>query len=271
MTPGAARQRGFALLIVLWTVALLSLLITQLGATSRSAAQQARNLRLNAVAETAADAAVQQAVFHLMDTSNGHWAADGTTRQLRLPAAVATLRIDSEAGKINPNTAQVTLLQALLRNVGADERSAVSIAAAIVDWRLPTAQAQPFGALAPQYRAAGKEYGPPGAPFRSVDEVGLVLGMSPALMERLKPYLTVTHDRQPDPRSASRLVLQSLRDTDPSLAVAQSARRDESVVQITASVAVEGGASFTRRAIIRLGQSADKALYQVLVWDRESG
>ena len=51
------RQRGFALLIVLWTVAFLALLGTQIVAAGRSDTQLADNLKQEAVLEAAADGA----------------------------------------------------------------------------------------------------------------------------------------------------------------------------------------------------------------------
>ena len=44
MSRGKTRERGFALLIVLWTLGLLALLGTQLLATARQDTQLARNL-----------------------------------------------------------------------------------------------------------------------------------------------------------------------------------------------------------------------------------
>ena len=69
MTRGDDRQRGFALLIVLWTLALLALLGTQLLATSRQHVQLAHNLLDAAALEAAANGAVQQAIFGVLDSS----------------------------------------------------------------------------------------------------------------------------------------------------------------------------------------------------------
>ena len=52
------RQRGFALLIVLWAVVFLAFLVTQLTAAGRLETHIASNLRVAAVAEAAADGAL---------------------------------------------------------------------------------------------------------------------------------------------------------------------------------------------------------------------
>src|SRR5262245_1680385 len=117
-------QRGFALLIVLWTLVLLTLLGAQIVARGRGEARLAGNLRSAAIAEAAANGAVEEAIFHLLDGSSRRWLADGTAHLIRFPAAVVEVRIADEAGKINPNLASKALLQALLLRVGASSGDA---------------------------------------------------------------------------------------------------------------------------------------------------
>jgi len=262
---GRSGDQGFALLIVLWAVVLLTLLATQLSAAGRTELQLAANLRSAAAAETAADGAVYEAVYHLLDPSDT-WAADGADRALRVPGGRAVLRIEDEAGKINPNTAPPELLRSLLRRVGADRRVSEGVAAAIVDWRFPNKQGQPGGAKEPQYRAAGRDYGPAGAPFRSVAELGAVLGMTPELLAKLEPSISVLTDADPDLLAASPLVRQVIQDLRGARA-ATSRRRPLRTVAITARVVGDAGGRFGRRAVIRLGVAPKEPLLQVLAWD----
>lgn len=257
-------DRGFALLIVLWAVVLLTLLATQLTAAGRTELQLAANLRSAAAAETAADGAVYEAVYHLLDPSDT-WTADGTDRMLRVPGGRAILRIENEAGKINPNNAPPELLRALLRRLGADRRVADGIAAAIVDWRFPNRQGQPGGAKEPQYRAAGLDYGPAGAPFRSVAELGAVLGMTPELLARLEPNVSVLTDADPDLLAAPPVVRQVIQDLRGARS-ATSRRRPLRTVAVTARVIGDAGGRFGRRAVIRLGVAEKEPLFQILTW-----
>ena len=255
---------GFALLIVLWAMVLLTLLVTQLTAAGRTELQLAANLRGAAAAEAAADGAIHAAVFHLLDTPEP-WLADGADRVLRVPGGRAVVRIDDEAGKINPNSASPELLQALLRRSDADSRTADSIAAAIVDWRFPSSQGRPGGAREPQYRAAGRDYGPPGAPFRSVAELGAVLGMTPALLSRLEPNVSVFTDTDPDPAAASPVVRQAMQDVRGGNA--RPRRQPPRTVTITARVVGDAGGRFNRRAVVRLGSTPKEPLFQILTWE----
>ena len=120
MTRSDDRQRGFALLIVLWTLPLLALLGTQLVATSRQHIQLAHNLIDAAALEAAANGAVQQAIFGVLDSSPRHWRPDGSIHVVRLGGAIVAVRVEDEADKVNPNIASPKLLQALLFQAGAD-------------------------------------------------------------------------------------------------------------------------------------------------------
>ena len=262
MRGAAQRERGFALLIVLWTLVLLTLVGTAVTAAGRSEARLALNIRLSAAAEAAADGAIEEAAAHLVDATPRHWPADGSVRTLRRPGAVVELWLDSEAGKVNPNTAQPALLDALLRAVGTDGRTAATLAAAIVGWRYPDVQG-PVGDG--QYRAAGLDYMPPRARFQSLDEIGLVLGMTPALLDRLRPHLSLFHDGDPDPVRADPAVRQALASLG--IAVPEGSVPDDSVVSVTATATVEGGTRFVRHAVIRTGAQPDGALFRILAWD----
>ncbi len=109
MTCSDTRQRGFALLIVLWTLALLALLGTQLLATGRQDTQLARNLLDAAVLEAAANGAVQQAIFGMLDGSNQHWSADGTrAHSANSGAPSSRCRSTTKPDKVNPNIASAS-------------------------------------------------------------------------------------------------------------------------------------------------------------------
>ena len=247
------RDRGFALLIVLWTLALLSLLISQLAGSGRQALRLAGNMRVQGRLQAAADGAVQEAGYHLGAAGTAHWPANGAMHALSQDGAGIRLRITNEAGKINPSVASLELLAGLVHACGVETPKATAIASAMVAWRFPTAQTG-YGAAA--YRQAGRPYGPPGQPFESLDEVGLVLGMTPDLLACLTPHLSLYRDNDPDPNAADPLVLRALTDvlgTPPPLTEAPA---DESVVAGDAVATGPDGARAVRRAILRMGAEA---------------
>ncbi len=262
--PATPRQRGFALLIVLWTLVLLSLLLTQLTSAGRGEAQIALNLRRDAAAELAADGAVQAAMFHLLDGSNQRWTADGTERRLAVPHGTATLLLRDQAGKVNPNTAPPELLAGLIAALGQDPRTAGTIAQAIVDWRTTTPVAGQSPAAA-AYRAASLPVAPAGTPFGDVEDVRLVLGMTPALFDALRPHLSIFAVGEPRIAYADKFVAQAILATGGGTGVGAQTTAEITVVEIAATVHTTAGASFTRRAVVQVGGSSQPP-WRILDW-----
>lgn len=274
--PDQTGQRGFALLIVLWAMVMLSFVATRITASGHGAVQVAANLRNAAVVEAAADGAVQEAIFRMLDSSEARWRPDGRPRTLPMPRGEILLRLDDQAGKVNPNVASVELLAALLRQLGVDTQGANRLAAAIADWRAPTAEARPLGAKTREYRNAGLDYGPPNAPFQSIGELGAVLGMTPPLLARLAPHLSLFNDGDPEPGLAGPLVLRALRGPLGAQELAASPQTGIRVVSIAAT-AIQRAASprraadaestrFSRAAVVRVGEGRGSTPYQILAW-----
>jgi general secretion pathway protein K len=244
-----SRDRGFALLIVLWTLALLSLLISQLAASGRQAVRLASSMREQAVLQAVADGAIQEAGFHVAAAGAAHWPANGAVRELRANGASVRLRIVNDAGKINPSIASLELLTALVHGCGIELPKATAIASAITAWRFPSGQSN-YGADA--YQRAGRTYAPPGQPFDSLGELGLVLGMTPELLACLFPHLSLYRDSDPDPNSADPLVLRVLAETMGVPPALSAAPVDETVVEVSTVAAGPGGARAVRDAVLRM-------------------
>ena len=133
---GSARaQRGFALLVVLWTLVLLSLIGVVIGASGRSEARIARNLVDAAEAEAALDGAVQEAGLRLLQAGAEGWRADGEAHQVIIGTRTVEVRIRNGGNMLNPNTAPLPALQALLRSIGVAPGQSQQLAQAMVDWR----------------------------------------------------------------------------------------------------------------------------------------
>lgn len=265
-----SRQRGFALLIVLWTMGLLALLVAQFTATGRGEVQMAANLRANAVTQAAADGAVHEAILRLLQ---GKWAPDGRLRDLRVGTAAVEVRIKDEGWKVNPNEAKLPVLQALLAHVGVEAAKGTALAHAIIDWHSAGAQPRPPGPRPTRNRPAGTTPTAAGnRVFDSLDEIGLVTGMTPELLARIRPFLSIylegdvfeTDDSTPPrfdgvPRTGGdgwRL---------------GSTGRTMLVTVAATAIGTKGG-RFTREAVVRLRDEAslDQEPYQILTWDTPS-
>jgi len=267
--PAVRRERGFALLIVLLTLPLLSLLVTQMIAIAHSEALIAANLRSAIGPESRSDGAIYAAAFHLLDRSEIRWEPDGTTHDIPVSGGTVAVRVTDEANKVNLNTASADLLRALLIGVGADKATAGGLAAAIVDWRTQNGLRQST-AKALEYRAAGAGYLPPEQPFRSIDELALVLGMTPDLVARVRPHLTLYSTYGPgrsstDPVARGAIML--LREQGGVLPYEFEANGMR-VVEVIATAAGANGATITRRVILRLDRGSKDRPCAILAWDR---
>ncbi|HLJ06322.1 MAG TPA: hypothetical protein VKT26_08620 [Acetobacteraceae bacterium] len=268
MNAHEGRESGFAVLIVLWALALVTLLVTHVLASGRIELGLAANLGAAENAQAVADAAVYEATFHVM---SGQWAADGVPRRLRVGAGKAELQIVDVAGRINPNQVSQAVMQRLLVEIGATQAQGDAIAAAMEDWRTPGGEASPHGAKAPQYLAARRGYVPTGHPFRNLQEIGLVLGMTPNLLAALAPHLSLFAPATPDLLRADPLVAAALTGEVGVLGVAASQTElpEREVIEIAVTAFVPSGAQFSRRAVIGLfpPSRGNPNPWRILAWE----
>lgn len=209
-------QSGIALIGVLWGIVLMTVLAAGLSANMRDDARLAGNLLGSVQARHAAEGGVQVALLALLArNTTGGWQAGDTVHELSIGEASVRVTLRSESGRIDLNRAPQALLEALLQSSGVDEEARRRLVAAILDWRDADSSPRAGGAEDPDYVAAGKPYGAKDGPFESVDELQLVLGMTPELFRDLQPALTV-HSRLAgvNPEAASRPVLIALRKGD---------------------------------------------------------
>jgi general secretion pathway protein K len=266
------RNKGFALIAVLWTLVLIAFIVAHVTTSGRIEIRIANNLTANAVALTAADGAIYQAIFNLSDPRpDQRWLMDGNPRELLIGHTQVTLRLEDEAWWINPNSAAPALVEALLRVSGSDAESARRFANAISEWVGTAPAPRPPNALLAEYQAAGLDYAPPAAPIETLDELGRVVSMTPAVLAAIRPHLTLYGPPQPnagtaDPIVAAALATASRADIAPS---PLQPPPDVLTTRITATAFGPGNASATRFAIVRLGAALPGG-YQVLAWGSRS-
>ena len=275
--PISRTQDGIALIAVLWLTVLLTVIASGFAFSMHGEAVAARNALSLAQARAAADGAVERTAFELIRPRNlpDVWLPDGgpntwTDGEIKL----TTWAVD-ESARIDLNTANDVLLKGLLQNVGGLDGSAADrVLAAILDWRDADDLTRPNGAEEAEYRAAGKTYKPSNAPFDTVGELARVLGVTPALMERIADSLTV-YSRQPgiNPATAPRDVLLAIPNMTPDVVDAYIAQRKEALAnkqpvppfpqaqgfavgaapvwRIRAEATTANGVTFVRDAVLR--------------------
>jgi general secretion pathway protein K len=190
------RDRGFALVSVLWGISILSLIASAMLTDAVVSRHLERNAWWRTRAEALAQAGVNRAVVGLMDArADVRWRIDAVPQTLSFGGADITISIEDELGKIDLNATDGDTLRRLFESAGADKALASALAARTLDWRTSEVGHSLNGASADSYRTAGLSYKPRGGAFQSVDELTLVLGMTPQLFERVAPALTVYSGR----------------------------------------------------------------------------
>jgi general secretion pathway protein K len=271
---------GFALILVVWLLVLIGTIGTYLVANGRAETAIAYNVRAAATAEALADAGIARIAFNQTDPEAANrWKLDGASHRISVPTGEIAIRLEDETQKINPNLASDALLAALFEVSGVDRSSARRLGAAVADWVSPDGPAREGGAKLDQYHAAGRSYGPPNAPMESLDELGLVLGMTPAILTSVRPYLTIyTEAAEPNAKNAPLLIQRAIAlaaripagdgETAPAEkpdAKPQAAEEHLIAAEITARS--RDGGVFVRTAVLRLEPESAKA-YSVPDWQR---
>ena len=184
-----AAERGFVIVAVLWLLAALAALAMIF---SIYLANSARALSLSDTAlqaEALVSAGIELTAYQLRLADEQSRPARGAF-QTRLNHADLAVSFVSEAARIDLNGAPKELIAGLFGILGATEEDAGQMADRIVAWRTKSTT-ETAGNEDALYRVAGRPYSPRRAPFAHVNELGLVLGLPPALVERALPFVTV--------------------------------------------------------------------------------
>ena len=264
-------ERGFALLIVLWTLVLLALLTAQVTGAGRVQAETAAALRLSAQLQLAADGAVQETIWHMLDGGGDLWPPGAGTHILKEPGAVVRVDIIDDRGKMDVNQVPPGLLGALFAVLGADNTTAQALGAAVADWRSQAAPGDASESVPAEYRMDGRAWGPPGQEMERLDELLLVRGMTPALYQASLPYLTLNLEQGPWLQYAPPVVLAAIDKAKRTsgIAVDSADARGPSVLQLIAEADGPGGARFVRHVVMRLDGtlSGPAWKYRIMSWE----
>ncbi len=197
--PARSRQRGVALVLVLWMSVLLGVVVGSFALVARTETLQANQLYGGYRARLAAEAGLHRAVFELRNPSiERRWFSDGRPYRLSWDDVELEIRITDEAGKIDINVANEELLDRLFASVGIEDEERLLLVDAVMDWRDPDDLIRLNGAEDEDYLGAGYPYGAKDGPFDTVGELQQVMGMSYELFRLVEPAITI-HAGRPDP------------------------------------------------------------------------
>jgi general secretion pathway protein K len=196
-TNRTIRQRGGALLAVLWVSAALSAIAFSVAVTVRGEMERAGTLSEGVRAYYLATGAIERLLLYIQ-WGPGHRNPDGTPRYyepgmprllMQFPTGTAEVEIIPESSKLALNEGRPEDLFRLLTVLGVEAPRAQEITMAIVDWRsaVPGELSifdQHYLSLTPSFRARHSS-------FEEIEELLLVKGMTPDLF-----YGTLVRDAQ---------------------------------------------------------------------------
>jgi general secretion pathway protein K len=286
-----ARQRGVALVLVLWILLLVTISTSAYTLMARMDQLEAHTILSGTRARLAAEAGMNLALLSLRDPDETvRLVPDGRPNEFLYQGSVVEVRVTDERGKLDINAADEQTLFTLLTGHGLELDAAQLLAAAIEDWRDTDDVERANGAELDTYVAAGLGVGPGNRPFIMTEELLQVLGMPWELYKKIEPGLSVySNAGQPDPAYAPVEALLAIPDMTEQDAVNFVAdRHSEDLMGGVGAVLPNGQVAMARGrgvtysivakatlpngiwdqvdATVRLGAGSDGRPYRVLRW-----
>src|SRR5579864_9053003 len=187
---GQSSERGFVIVAVLWILVALSALAMIFSVYLSSSARALGATDMGVPTEALASASLELTAYQLLRTADEKERPAQGSFRFRMDNAEAFVSFTSEAARVDLNKASKEMLSNLFEVLGAERKAAGNIADRIVGWRT---EAKPHAANEEEalYLSSGLPYSPRQGSFAHVNELSLMLGISPAMIERALPFLTV--------------------------------------------------------------------------------
>jgi len=238
-----ANRDGFALVAVIWSLGLITLLGMAVMVGARYRTRVASNYTSAAVVETAAESAINLGIATALAG-----AAEPNVKfplRCRLPGGEHVLvTVEEETGKIDLNTASPAVLTRFFTALTRDQSLGARIAGRIVELRKPK----------PKDGNAGPENAPSGVHFATITQLDQVEGISPRLFRAALRLVTVRSGRpEPDMDAASPALRLLLNLGEKSLSAGRGMPAGGSIT-IRADVRASDGARFIREALVSLAE-----------------
>lgn len=172
-----SQERGIALLLVIWALALLSAIAVAVSSDGRSVRRIAQNLEQAAKDRALAEGGIRWGIAQLLDGQpDRKLPVDGRPQSVKIGMVTVQVTIEAETGKFDLNTSPPILLERLLLLAGAAATEARRVALAVDEYRKPR-QVVP---------------GQPRKPaFLETLDLRRVTGLDEELYRRLLPAMTV--------------------------------------------------------------------------------
>lgn len=214
--------KGSILILVLWVLLLLSIFTFSAGYAARQRLLLLDRLEARESLRAIAEAGVQAGIQTLrqkdlnaqrMDSLNEEWSRDDLgLKSAEVGNGFFACKLVDEERKINFNQTNSTLILTRLFELaaGLDEQAASELAEAILDFRDEDDDPYESGAESRYYQFLNPSYFSKNAAFDSLEELLFVKGMTPAILEKIRPFVTLTGSPRVNLNTAPKEVLLAL-------------------------------------------------------------
>ena len=288
------KEKGLALIVVLWVITLLIIMASSFSLTIQRESVVISGIREKAEASAIAEAGIYYAIIKLFHPDQEQkWEAFDSLYEIDYEGKRVRINIADESGKIAINHVQKGPLLEFFSAMGLEEERAETLSDAILDWRDSNDAHRIKGAEQQQYDDAGLSYKPRNAAFSNVEELQMVLGMTPEIYRKIEHMISIyTKTPKINPTTASREVLLTLPDVEREMVDeyikqrAENERNEEGVTKpewyqgnasksnifmIVAEARVDKNITQQIMAIIKKGRAKNGLPFEILKWSKESG
>jgi general secretion pathway protein K len=198
-----SEKRGVALIMVLWVIAILSVVVFEFCFAMRTEVHITNNYKEELQCYAMAEGGVERAITELIykhdprvqqirktlisqersqdQQDQKEWAVDGRPYPLPFNQGTCEIRIMSEAGKVNINVVSESMLRKIIGQLGPEGEAKDTVVDSILDWRDPDDFHRVNGAENDYYQSLKEPYNCKNGNLDSVEELLLVRGVTPDL------------------------------------------------------------------------------------------
>ena len=193
-------SKGVALIMVLWVIAVLSVVVLEFSFAMRTEVTITKNykeeLQLYAIVQGGVQRAIAELIYkhdpsvqQLRKTltieeiapEKKEWVTDGRSYFVPFDQGTCEIKTMSEAGKININLVSESMLRKVIGMFGLEGEAKDIVVDSILDWRDPDDFYRVNGAEEAYYQSLKEPYYCKNTPFDSIEELLLVRGVNQEL------------------------------------------------------------------------------------------
>jgi general secretion pathway protein K len=257
-----ANQAGFALVAVIWSLGLITLLGTAVIVGARYRTKMASSVASVTAASAAAESAINLGIIAALTTTPARTVKFPLS--CRMPGGErVVVMLEEEAGKVDLNTATPAILTRLFTALTLDKSTGARIAARIVEFRDPGGnQPKDNDPRTPSNKPAdAKRTG-----FTTIMQLDQIDNISPRLFRTALRFVTVRSGRPEPVAEAASPALREALNLEQKSAAPASAIPATGSVTIRADVTAPDGTRFIREALISFAENGRP--YLIREWRR---